>query len=355
MKRFFAMLVAMMLMGTAALAMPVGIDEGTMKLSCKDGDGNVTLDVAEFQLLGMDMDGQYLIYADGGYYSLLNALQGVNQADAGRVDEVAGIREDSLPQLARGSKGDAVRQFQEALVTLGYLDGGADGDFGGKTETAIMALQEALGLEQTGVADARLQMLALSMIQPKLVLENQGNNEELLAAIAQKTGLDPQTISDNNLILDYDDIAGTGFLSDGTVITYANQAMGDIDQYALTFQFGLRIQDQADGTASVDPVVKVSCLCVRRPVIQEIVLKSGNIRANASLPEIKTALNGVKTEESCIAPLTAEMVDALANVVEADELKIRVNGQYESFDIRVDKAQLASLARIGALAKTLAH
>jgi hypothetical protein len=49
------------------------------------------------------------------------------------------------------------------------------------------------------------------------------------------------------------------------------------------------------------------------------------------------------------------MVDALANAEEADELKIRVNGQYESFDIRVDKAQLASLARIGALAKTLAH
>ena len=355
MKRFFAMLVALMLMGTAALAMPVGIDEGTMKLSCKDGDGNVTLDVAEFQLLGMDADGQYLIYADGGYYSLLNALQGVSQADAGRINEMADIREDSLQQLTRGSKGDAVRQFQEALVTLGYLDGGADGDFGGKTETAIMTLQETLGLEQTGAADARLQMLALSMTQPKLVLENQGNNEELLAAIAQKTGLDPQTIDDSGLIVSYDDITGIGFISDGSTISYTNQATGDIDQYALTFQFGLLIQDREDGTASVDPAVKVSCLCVRRPIIQEIILKSGNIRGTASLPEVKTALNGVKTEESGIAPLTPEMVEALANAEEAGELKIRVNGQYESFDIRVDKAQLASLAKVGALAKTLAH
>ena len=353
MKRFLAMLVALMLMGTAALAMPVGIDEGTMKLSCKDSDMNVTLDVAEFQLLGMDADGQYLIYADGGYYSLLNALQGVSQADAGRVDEVAGIREDSLQQLARGSKGDAVRQFQEALVTLGYLDGGADGDFGGKTETAIMALQEALGLEQTGVADARLQMLALSMTQPKLVLENQGNNEELLAAIAQKTGLDPQVISENGLTLDYDDIAGVGFISDGTVISYTNQAARDIDQCTLTLRFGLLVQDREGGTASIDPTVKVECLCVRRPVIEEIILKSGDIRRTAALSDVSTALNGVKTEESGTALLTAEMVEALTNAEGAGELKIRVNGQYNSFDITVDKKQLSSVSRIGAVMRNI--
>ena len=348
MKRFFAMLVAMMLMGTAALAMPVGIDEGTMKLSCKDGDGNVTLDVAEFQLLGMDTDGQYLIYADGGYYSLLNALQGVSQADAGRINEMADIREDSLQQLTRGSKGDAVRQFQEALVTLGYLDGGADGDFGGKTETAIMAFQAAMGLEETGVADARLQMLALSMLQPGLVLENPGKDEERLAAIAEKTGLDPQMISDNGLVMDYDDITGIGFISDGNVITYTNQALADIDQYALKLQFGLLVQEK-EGGRSIEPVARVGCLCVRRPVMEGIVLKSGDYRGTATIENVSAELNGVKTEESGTAMLEAKAVEALANADNAGELKIRVTGKYNSFDISVDKSQLASVSRIGAV------
>lgn len=351
MKRFLTMLVALMLMGSAALAMPVGVDKDTMKLSCSDGEANVTLDVAEFQLLGVGADGKYLIYAQGGFYSLNDALQGMTEEDTDRLNGMTGIREDSLPPLARGDKGDAVKRLQEALVTLGYLDGGADGDFGGKTETAIRAFQEAVGLEQTGVADARLQMLALSMTQPKLVLENPGNNEAQLAVIAEKTGLDPQTISDSGLVMDYDDITGIGFISDGTVISHTNQAVGDIDQYALTLRFGLLVQDGVDGATSIDPAVRVECLCVRRPVMEEILLKSGDVRVTVSMTDVSAKLNGVKTEESGAALLTAEMVEALANADAAGELKIRVNGHYKSFDITVDKAQLASMSRIGALAR----
>ena len=175
----------------------------------------------------------------------------------------------------------------------------------------------------------------------------------MLAAIAQKTGLDPQTISDNTLILDYDDIAGTGFLSDGTVISYANQAMGDIDQYALTFQFGLRIQDQADGTASVDPVVKVSCLCVRRPVIGELILKSGSFRGSADIEELETALDGVNTVEKGFAVLTDDMIEALADAAVNGELKLRIGGRYNTFDVQVAPEFLPSLARVGEVARRI--
>ena len=57
---------------------------------------------------GMDADGQYLIYANSGYYSLLTALQGVSQADAGRVDEMANVikslYDDSFTQVAENPK-----------------------------------------------------------------------------------------------------------------------------------------------------------------------------------------------------------------------------------------------------------
>jgi len=47
--------------------------------------------------------------------------------------------------------------------------------------------------------------------------------------------------------------------------------------------------------------------------------------------------------------LEAKAVEVLANADNAGELKIRVTGKYNSFDISVDKSQLASVSRIGAV------
>ena len=42
--------------------------------------------------------------------------------------------------------------MQRRLIELGYLDNGADGDFGPKTTAAVKAFQEAAGLTADGVA-----------------------------------------------------------------------------------------------------------------------------------------------------------------------------------------------------------
>lgn len=59
----------------------------------------------------------------------------------------------AFEELAKGSKGDAVIKLQERLNELGYSVGTADGDFGGKTEKAIIQYQKDKGLEETGVLD----------------------------------------------------------------------------------------------------------------------------------------------------------------------------------------------------------
>ncbi|MBR4576128.1 MAG: peptidoglycan-binding protein [Clostridia bacterium] len=51
---------------------------------------------------------------------------------------------------APGDKGDAVRKVQKRLIALGYLSGGADGDYGNATKKAVMAFQKNNGLSQTG-------------------------------------------------------------------------------------------------------------------------------------------------------------------------------------------------------------
>lgn len=54
-------------------------------------------------------------------------------------------------QLRSGSSGSAVKKLQLLLTGLGHACGGADGDFGPKTRTALTAFQKAAGLAQDGV------------------------------------------------------------------------------------------------------------------------------------------------------------------------------------------------------------
>lgn len=54
--------------------------------------------------------------------------------------------------LRRGSKGDRVRIMQQALISLGYLSGRADGVFGSRTRTALIAFQKSRKLSADGVA-----------------------------------------------------------------------------------------------------------------------------------------------------------------------------------------------------------
>lgn len=58
-----------------------------------------------------------------------------------------------LYTIRKGDKGDTVRFLQRKLLALGYDLGsyGADGDFGGKTDTAVRAFQRAKGLVVDGI------------------------------------------------------------------------------------------------------------------------------------------------------------------------------------------------------------
>ncbi len=53
-------------------------------------------------------------------------------------------------ELSTGVDGEDVRQLQQNLADLGFLDGVADGKFGDATKRAVTAWQKSLGLAQTG-------------------------------------------------------------------------------------------------------------------------------------------------------------------------------------------------------------
>ena len=64
--------------------------------------------------------------------------------------------------LKRGSKGPSVIRLQEALISLGYLSGKADGDFGQNTQDAVVMFQAVNGLSADGLAGNQTQTLLYS-------------------------------------------------------------------------------------------------------------------------------------------------------------------------------------------------
>ncbi len=98
------------------------------------------------QLNGLKVDGaagyetQVRLYAE-------NAILYTGGFAAGTVSNIAVLR--------MGVTGSEVQQLQERLITLGYLEGKADGIYGTSTANAVIAFQRVNGLTRDGVAGAR--------------------------------------------------------------------------------------------------------------------------------------------------------------------------------------------------------
>ena len=97
--------------------------------------------------------------------NIRNAAKAEEEAEAlqAKLEEEEYIER---PTVQRGDKGEEAKAVQERLIELGFLAGVADGDFGKKSEAAVILFQKANGLEETGIADSitRHVMLSASVI-----------------------------------------------------------------------------------------------------------------------------------------------------------------------------------------------
>ncbi len=69
--------------------------------------------------------------------------------------------------LRSGDSGAAVKRMQERLISLGYLSGKANSDFGSATELAVRAFQKQAGLWEDGVAGPKTLSKLYSSSAPK--------------------------------------------------------------------------------------------------------------------------------------------------------------------------------------------
>ena len=95
----------------------------------------------------LDVDGIYGCLTNA---ALVRALQTILNTDFGANLDVDGnfgrMTKKSIVNLERGSRGDYVRVLQGFLIGRGYDTGGFDGNFGGRTESAVKTFQSVRGL-----------------------------------------------------------------------------------------------------------------------------------------------------------------------------------------------------------------
>lgn len=117
-------------------------------------DLNLLVDAFRWLDLAKELDDPKLgpSYEPNKYY--MTAVQPGNQyALVITVVDKNSALAKSYVELKKGSKGDAVKALQEKLNAAGYSVGKVDGDFGGKTATAISNYQKDMLLPQNGILD----------------------------------------------------------------------------------------------------------------------------------------------------------------------------------------------------------
>lgn len=352
----WVMVLSIALTGMAAFAMPVHYEQDALTAQAAvidsaaqleaAAEGGEAISVQDFQLLSRTGDGRMLIFADGRYMT-------VNEADMADVIEQAGeARINALPQVPtetvqRGSDKAAVATLQQALIDAGYLSGAADGSFGGKSASAVSAFQKDMGLEETGAADPLMQLLLSSTSQAPVSIVAEYDPTMRYAPIAGRTAADLTAISQFGLELKLDDISGEGALGNGSFIGMDASGSSDLDSYYFSLEFALFVRPDEAGDFAVNPGIKLGCECVRRPIMQEIILKSGDLRVTLPVGDLQSILSGSKAIETGMVSLDEAALKVLANAAETGELKFRIKCKYNSFDGAADATLLPGIANIG--------
>ena len=111
--------------------------------------GNLTKEaVAQFQRdNGLDADGI------AGAKTLVRIQEKLSGSSSSSSSSSSGTSSSSLLQL--GSNSDAVKTLQTNLKTLGYYTGSLTGNFGEKTQAAVIAYQKTKGLTADGIAGSK--------------------------------------------------------------------------------------------------------------------------------------------------------------------------------------------------------
>ena len=316
------------------------------------GDGLPrAIDSTIVHLLGVNDDGSYLVYAGGSFLNVPADQLSTTFAQMAPGLELPYVSE--LTTFTRGMRNDAVTQLQENLRQLGLMTGRVDGEYGAQSEAGVRAFQLLMGLPEDGAATPAVQLLLRSACAEGLVLEGVASVRAVFDAIEGRTDVSLDPMYNAGLTLDYDDMTGEGFISDGTACGIDASGLTDIDRRSFQLRFGFEVSEDEAGKVTLTPAIRIECACVRRPMMQGLLMKSGARRVSAEVTGVTSRVDGARSVEYGLVPLDADALALLADAENAGELKLRVTGKYEDFDMELPAEAIASAAKVGMVAGQL--
>lgn len=310
----------------------------------------VTNEVSDANVLGM-VDGFAAVALEDSENPRI-----VYVAEASLEELVPGMELAMLPDaedvqtLVNGSSGDEVAALQEALISLEYLEGEADGKYGPNTGGAVNKVKSAYGLAEDGQADAVAQWLIEELADIR-----DGSAEPVespyppvyevetkFAPIYERTGADLSGFLTPDWDFEYDVFDGVGSISDGTQVGTLSIAEPAINRLDLSADMMLSVTRDEAGEVMVVPAIHVSTLGAYCPYLQTIQIRAGDEVAEIALTRSERGVSGVSVTEDDIFALTGDAAMLLAD--EESELTLRFNGTAQSYDMTVPAGQLMTFA-----------
>ena len=315
-------------------------EEGVSEEGAADAAANLpcrTEMVDHLDVLGT-LDGQYAV----ALYDREKVLVPLSEV----AEKLPAVNTDELPSaqnwsnLGRGSSGELARTLQQMLIDGGYLEGQADGAFGGMTAEAVAAFQTAAGMEATGEADlytffALCEEAAGGMNAIETEYPPVFTVEEKFAAICADAA-DPTALEaylDPEWKFSYDVFDGVGEISRGVTYGSYSDETRPIDRISIDVREVVYVARNEAGEVDVIPALSVESVGAYRPYVKDVLVRNGN--DVETLPTlVKTgALNGLDVAETAIVPLTDE---AAALLEQGSGTVLRIEGSGRTYDLALN-------------------
>ena len=229
------------------------------------------------------------------------------------------------------------------------------------TGDAVSRFQSSKGLPATNEADAVTQWLLQDALaadeDPKGSVTEMSypaviSPETKFASVYESTDSDLSGFVTSDWKFAYDAFDGSGMITNaGLAAASLSLEPSPMERLAMDLSFAVEAERGESGQVHFFPVLHIESKGAYCPYVQTVTFISGSQSTEIELADTTRWVEGVEVLESDNLELSAELLSYLAGP-DAGSLKLRINGQNQSYDLTLD-ADTAALNEYAAACETL--
>lgn len=298
--------------------------------------------VTDFGLLGYEDGNTLAIGVNDGvrYISVDKLRQALPSLDIPELPSV-----ETSTTYADGSTSDELRMFQQALIDLKYLDGGADGGYGPMTRAATEKFQADSNLEVTGQVDPVTNWYArdLAGATEEITVDVQGEPqtvEQKFSAIYENTEASLDNYMDPGWRFSFDPFGERGIIDPNVKLAQVDEGSSDLDRMSITVSLKvLCSMDYMVDRFDVAPSFEVVYTGAYRPYIKGAQLSAGSEATYLKDVVSDSELSGINVIETTYVKLDDKALKFLKDESNTSAT-LRLICQDDNIDVKLDLSNI---------------